>query len=79
MRLLQNARLLVIRPARLMWHWLIGATRVLGKNVFILALAFGNFVVGLSILLPTGMLAELSLGLDVPIGTVGVLISLGLG
>jgi MFS transporter, DHA1 family, inner membrane transport protein len=45
----------------------------------IVALALGNLVVGLSILLPTGMLAELSLGLDVPIGTVGLLISLGAG
>jgi MFS transporter, DHA1 family, inner membrane transport protein len=37
----------------------------------IVALALGNFVVGLSILLPTGMLAELSSGLGVTIGTVG--------
>jgi predicted MFS family arabinose efflux permease len=50
---------------------------VLGKKFSIFALALGNFVVGLSILLPTGMLAELSLGLDVPIGTVGLLISFG--
>lgn len=45
----------------------------------IVALALGNFVVGLSILLPTGMLAELSSGLGVTIGTVGLLISLGAG
>jgi hypothetical protein len=45
----------------------------------IATLALGNFVVGLSILLPTGMLAELSLGLGVPIGTVGLLISAGAG
>jgi predicted MFS family arabinose efflux permease len=45
----------------------------------ITTLALGNFVVGLSILLPTGMLAELSLGLGVPIGTVGLLISAGAG
>ncbi|MDB5608321.1 MAG: major facilitator superfamily transporter [Bradyrhizobium sp.] len=43
----------------------------------IVALALGNFVVGLSILLPTGMLAELSSNLGVTIGTVGLLISLG--
>jgi DHA1 family inner membrane transport protein len=41
------------------------------------ALALGNFVVGLSILLPTGMLAELSSGLGVSIGAAGLLISLG--
>jgi MFS transporter, DHA1 family, inner membrane transport protein len=45
----------------------------------IAALALGNFVVGLSILLPTGMLAELSSGVAVPIGTVGLLTSLGAG
>jgi predicted MFS family arabinose efflux permease len=45
----------------------------------IVALALGNFVVGLSILLPMGMLAELSSGLGVTIGTVGLLISLGAG
>jgi predicted MFS family arabinose efflux permease len=49
------------------------------RQFSIVALALGNLVVGLSILLPTGMLAELSLGLDVPIGTVGLLISLGAG
>jgi DHA1 family inner membrane transport protein len=52
---------------------------VFGKQFSIVALALGNFVVGLSILLPTGMLAELSLGLGVTIGTVGLLISLGAG
>jgi MFS transporter, DHA1 family, inner membrane transport protein len=50
---------------------------VLRRQFTIGALALGNFVVGLSILLPTGMLAELSSGLGVPIGTVGLLISLG--
>lgn len=50
-----------------------------GRQFSIVALALGNFVVGLSILLPTGILAELSRGLDVPIGTVGLLISLGAG
>jgi DHA1 family inner membrane transport protein len=49
------------------------------KPFSIVALALGNFVVGLSILLPTGMLAELSSGLGVTIGTVGLLISLGAG
>jgi DHA1 family inner membrane transport protein len=52
---------------------------VFGKKFSIFALSLGNFVVGLSILLPTGMLAELSLGLDVPIGTIGLLISFGAG
>lgn len=50
-----------------------------GRQFSIAALALGNFVVGLSIMLPTGMLAELSSGLAVPIGTVGLLISLGAG
>jgi MFS transporter, DHA1 family, inner membrane transport protein len=50
-----------------------------GRQLSIAALALGNFVVGLGILLPTGMLAELSSGLAVPIGTAGLLISLGAG
>ena len=45
----------------------------------IAALALGNFVIGLSILLPTGMMAQLSSGLDVSIGATGLLISLGAG
>jgi MFS transporter, DHA1 family, inner membrane transport protein len=49
------------------------------RQYSIVALALGNLVVGLSILLPTGMLAEISVGLEVPIGTVGLLISLGAG
>src|SRR3954453_16041762 len=65
--------------ARGLYFLLFETTQLLGKKFSIFALAFGNFVVGLSILLPTGMLAELSLGLDVPIGAVGVLISLGAG
>jgi DHA1 family inner membrane transport protein len=52
---------------------------VFGRQFSIFALALGNFVVGLSILLPTGMLTELSVGLGVTIGTVGLLISLGAG
>ena len=43
----------------------------------IVGLSFGNLVVGLSILLPTAMLAELSSGLAVSIGEAGLLISLG--
>src|SRR3974390_2843774 len=43
----------------------------------IFGLSFGNLVVGLSILLPTAMLAELSSGLHVSIGQAGLLISLG--
>jgi DHA1 family inner membrane transport protein len=43
----------------------------------IVGLSFGNLVVGLSILLPTAMLTELSSGLDVSIGQAGLLISLG--
>jgi MFS transporter, DHA1 family, inner membrane transport protein len=52
---------------------------VFGRQFSIIALALGNFVVGLSILLPTGMLTELSVGLGVTIGTAGLLISLGAG
>ncbi len=48
-----------------------------GRQFSIFALALGNFIVGLGILLPTGMLAQLSTGLEVSIGTVGLLISLG--
>ncbi len=48
------------------------------RNQFaVAALALGNFVVGLSILLPTGMLADLSAGLGVPVAIAGLLISLG--
>src|SRR3982751_138651 len=65
--------------ARGLYLLLFETTQLLGKKFSIFALAFGNFVVGLSILLPTGMLGELSLGLDVPIGTVGLLISFGAG
>lgn len=43
------------------------------------ALMLGNFIVGISILLPTGMLSELSSNLGVPVGTAGLLISLGAG
>jgi predicted MFS family arabinose efflux permease len=50
---------------------------VFSRQFTVGALALGNFIVGLSILLPTGMLADLASGLGVPIGTVGLLISLG--
>jgi MFS transporter, DHA1 family, inner membrane transport protein len=57
----------------------VGMSRVFRRQFSIVALALGNFVVGLSILLPTGMLAELSFGLGVTIATVGLLISFGAG
>jgi DHA1 family inner membrane transport protein len=40
-------------------------------------LALGNFFIGLSMLAPAGMMAELSSGFGVTIGAVGLLISLG--
>ncbi len=49
------------------------------KRFAISALTLGNFIVGLSILLPMGMLDDLSINLNVPVGTVGLLISLGAG
>ena len=53
--------------------------RVSRRHFSIAALALGNFVIGLSILLPTGMMAQLSSGLEVSIGATGLLISLGAG
>jgi MFS transporter, DHA1 family, inner membrane transport protein len=50
---------------------------VSGRHFSIAALALGNFVIGISILLPTGMMAELASGLDVSVGAIGLLISLG--
>jgi MFS transporter, DHA1 family, inner membrane transport protein len=41
------------------------------------ALALGNFVIGVSILAPAGMMPELASGFGVTIGAVGLLISLG--
>src|SRR2546423_13268899 len=41
------------------------------------ALMLGNVVTGCSVLAPTGMLAELSAGLDVSIRTAGLLITFG--
>jgi MFS transporter, DHA1 family, inner membrane transport protein len=52
---------------------------VFDKRFAVSALTLGNFIVGLSILLPTGMLEDLSINLNVPVGTVGLLISLGAG
>ncbi|HEX7566405.1 MAG TPA: MFS transporter [Bradyrhizobium sp.] len=49
------------------------------RQFSITALALGNLAVGLSMLLPTGMLGELSSSLGVTIGTVGLLVSLGAG
>ncbi len=54
-------------------------TSVSRRHFPIAALALGNFVIGLSVLLPTGMMAELSSGLNVSIGTTGLLTSLGAG
>jgi MFS transporter, DHA1 family, inner membrane transport protein len=45
------------------------------SQLFLVALALGNFVVGLSILAPVGMLAELASHFGVSIGTAGLLIS----
>lgn len=50
-----------------------------GVRSSLVALALGNFVVGLSILAPAGMLEELARGLVVGVGTTGLLISLGAG
>jgi predicted MFS family arabinose efflux permease len=41
------------------------------------ALMFGNIVTGCSVLAPTGMMSELSSGLDVSIRTAGLLITFG--
>jgi len=41
------------------------------------ALMFGNLVTGCSVLAPTGMLVELSSGLDVSIATAGLLVTFG--
>jgi len=49
----------------------------MGNRFSLIALALGNFVVGLSMLAPAGMMADLSAGLGVTIGAVGLLISLG--
>ena len=50
---------------------------MMGNRFSLIALALGNFVIGLSMLAPAGMMAELSVGLGVTIGAVGLLISLG--
>jgi predicted MFS family arabinose efflux permease len=48
-----------------------------GGRFSLVALALGNFVIGLSMLAPAGMMAELALGFGVTIGAVGLLISFG--
>jgi DHA1 family inner membrane transport protein len=50
---------------------------MMGNRFSLIALALGNFVIGLSMLAPAGMMADLSVGLGVTIGAVGLLISLG--
>lgn len=45
------------------------------SRLSLVALALGNFVVGLSILAPVGMLAELASHFDITIGAAGLLIS----
>jgi predicted MFS family arabinose efflux permease len=50
---------------------------MMGSGFSLVALAFGNFVIGLGMLAPAGMMADLSSGLGVTIGAVGLLISLG--
>jgi DHA1 family inner membrane transport protein len=50
---------------------------MIGSRFSLVGLALGNFVIGLSMLAPAGMMADLALGLGVPIGAVGLLISLG--
>jgi DHA1 family inner membrane transport protein len=50
---------------------------MMGSKSTLAALALGNFVIGLSILAPAGMMADLSTGFGVTIGAVGLLISLG--
>jgi len=51
--------------------------RMIGNRLSLIALALGNFVIGLSMLAPAGMMADLSVGFDVTIGAVGLLISFG--
>src|SRR6185436_20932826 len=47
------------------------------SQLSLVALTLGNFVVGLSILAPVGMLAQLASHFGVSIGTAGLLISSG--
>jgi predicted MFS family arabinose efflux permease len=49
----------------------------MGSRSSLAALALGNFVIGLSMLAPAGMMTDLSTGFGVTIGAVGLLISLG--
>jgi predicted MFS family arabinose efflux permease len=48
-----------------------------GIGFSLVALALGNFVIGLGMLAPAGMMADLSAGLGVTVGAVGMLISFG--
>ena len=52
-------------------------TSMMGNRFSLAALALGNFVVGLSMLAPAAMMADLSVGFGVTIGAVGLLISMG--
>jgi predicted MFS family arabinose efflux permease len=52
-------------------------TGMTGSGFSLVALALGNFVIGLGMLAPAGMMADLSAGLGVTIGAVGLLISFG--
>jgi predicted MFS family arabinose efflux permease len=51
--------------------------RMMRNQFSLIALALGNFVIGLSMLAPAGMMVDLSVGLGATIGAVGLLISLG--
>src|SRR5581483_12485389 len=51
--------------------------RTMRSQFSLAALALGNFVVGLGILAPAGMMPQLALGFGVTISAVGLLISLG--
>jgi DHA1 family inner membrane transport protein len=48
-----------------------------GSGFSLAALALGNFVIGLAMLAPAGMMPDLSAGLGVTVGAVGLLISFG--
>jgi MFS transporter, DHA1 family, inner membrane transport protein len=52
---------------------------MMGSGFSLVALAFGNFVIGLGMLAPAGMMSDLAAGLGVTIGAVGLLISIGAG
>src|ERR1041385_9132981 len=54
-----------------------GKSATMSTRSSLAALALGNFVIGLGMLAPAGMMADLSAGFGVSIGAVGLLISLG--